>query len=161
MYESNLKKYWRLIIPVFGNICSIFLIITHTLLLKQGLVFFDLYSLKNYLITQTLLETIVIISIIVSYDKLMNKKVNKYVSFYLLHFPIVYVLYISFFYFFNQEGCLTLLFELYENKLLFILRVIITIITIIYMVRLSKKLNNQMLKFQFAILSLIILFTML
>jgi len=161
IFKKYINNNWSLITPVVGNFCLLSMLITHTIFIKQGLIFFELYSLKNYLITQILLETIVIISIVAFYNKFINQKINKYVSFYLLHFPLLYVMYIAFFYLYDPDGCLMLLFKLYENKLFFILRVIITIISTIYFVRLSKKLNTQMLKFHFLIFSLIILFTLL
>lgn len=140
------------ITAILGNSLLFFIVIIHPGLLKKVLVYLESYSLETYMMFQITVELIFILLIIFFYSKIIRKKWLLFLSFFLVHFSIIYLINVAFFYFINPKGCLKLLFELYENNIFIVLRFLITFGSIFFLIRLTSKIPNKLIKVHYLIL---------
>ena len=155
---NQYKKHFT--IAILGNGLLFLIVIFHTGLLKQILVYFDSYNLERYLTFQSLLELVFILTILIFYNKIIRKRWILLLSFFLAHFSIIYMVNIGVFYIMDPKGCLRSLYQLYDNNLLIALRVFISISSIYCLIRLGIKIPNGLIKAHYLILIPIIILTL-
>ena len=150
-----------MIIPLVGNIILLVLIYFHTQFIKSLLTYFGVYDSSNYLVTQSFLEVVLLLF---SYFVLFKHRKNQFLfySFYfLLHYSVFYLISIVSLYTIDPEGCMQVMFDLLKKPFILITRIGITSTNLYLIFRYSKYLSKQFISFQYLILILLIVLSLI
>jgi len=138
---------------ILGYIILFAIIILIPRFLKILLELLNYYDLKKYLISQSVFEVFLVL-ICLSLFNVFSSKI-KLILYVLIHFSIYYLFYILYFYVRDENLCYKIVYETYNSAVLIFFRILITLITIISIIKFSKRLNFKTIVFNYIIFVLI------
>ena len=150
-----------MIFPLIGNIILLVLIFFHTQFIKSLLTYFGVYELSNYIMTQSFLEVVLLLISYLVLFKHKKKQFLFYSLYFLLHYSVFYLISMVSLYMIEPEGCMQIMFDLLKNPFLLITRIGITLINLYLIFRYSKYLSKQFIFFQYLILVVLIVLSLI